>query len=70
MCKKIKVWVDKETCIACGACVALVPEVFQFGSDGKAEAIQSIIEDEELINRVIEARDSCHTGSIKTEEIE
>ena len=30
--------VDKETCIGCGACVSLCPDVFRIGSDGKSEA--------------------------------
>ncbi len=29
--------VDKEKCIGCGTCVALCPQVFKMGDDGKAE---------------------------------
>lgn len=28
--------VDKVKCIGCGACVAMCPEVFAIGSDGKS----------------------------------
>ena len=28
--------VDKEKCIGCGACVALCPEIFDIGEDGKS----------------------------------
>lgn len=36
-----KVTVDKEKCIGCGACVAMVGDVFEFGDDGLAQAIES-----------------------------
>jgi len=67
---KLKVWVDKNLCIACGACIAVAPEVFKWGSDGKSEAIKEILEDPELINKAKEAASICPTGAIKTEEIE
>lgn len=28
--------VDKEKCIGCGACVAICPEMFEIGPDGKS----------------------------------
>ncbi|MFA5070468.1 MAG: ferredoxin [Patescibacteria group bacterium] len=31
-----KIAVDPEKCIGCGACVALCPEVFEIGGDGKS----------------------------------
>ncbi|MDN5359494.1 MAG: ferredoxin [Thermotogaceae bacterium] len=34
-----KVTVDKDTCIGCGVCESLCPEVFKMADDGKAEAI-------------------------------
>ena len=35
----MKAIVDKETCIGCGLCVGLCPEVFAMGGDGNAEVI-------------------------------
>jgi len=29
--------IDKEKCTGCGTCVALCPEVFEIGDDGKSE---------------------------------
>ena len=29
--------VDKEKCIGCGACVALCPDMFEIGPDGKSQ---------------------------------
>ena len=30
----MKANVNKELCIGCGACAAIVPDVFDFGEDG------------------------------------
>jgi len=35
---KIKTWIDKNTCIGCGTCIAIAPEIYEFDSDGKAKA--------------------------------
>ncbi len=32
----VKLSVDKNTCIGCGACAALCPDVFEMGNDGKS----------------------------------
>lgn len=32
-----KPWVDEESCISCGICVAACPEVFRFNAKKKAE---------------------------------
>jgi len=66
---KVKVSVNKDTCIACGACIAVAPEVFKWGEDGKSEPIKEILEEEELINKAKEASSICPTNSIKIEEI-
>jgi len=36
MAKAKTVVVNQETCIGCGACVAICPDVFEMGSDGKS----------------------------------
>ena len=65
---KLLVRVIKEKCIACGACVAIAPEIFQFGSDGKSEPKLNEITDPELIQKAKEAKESCPTGAIEIEE--
>ncbi len=65
---KAKITVNKDTCIACGACIATAPEVFKWGSDGKSEPINEIIDNEDLINKAKEAASLCPTNSIKVEE--
>jgi len=66
---KAKVSVNKHTCIACGSCIALAPEVFKWGEDGKSEPIKEILEDEKLIEKAKEAASICPTNSIRVEEI-
>ena len=41
----MKVKVDKDLCIGCGACQALVPDVFEIGDDGLAEVKVSEVND-------------------------
>lgn len=66
-------WVDKDTCIACGACGATAPDIYDYDGDGLAEAIYggdgnrgvTAIEDIELIDDIQDAQDGCPTDSIK-----
>lgn len=59
----MKVKVNQDACIGCGACVSICPEVFSFNDSGLAEAITKNInkEDEE---KVIEAMEGCPTEAI------
>ena len=34
-------WVDKDTCIACGACGATAPDIYDYDDEGLAEVIYS-----------------------------
>lgn len=59
----MKVEVDPDLCIACGACVNIAPEIFDWDDDGKAKAIvDEVPEDsEEAANDSVE---SCPTEAI------
>lgn len=62
--------VDKETCIACGACGAAAPGIFDYDDEGLAEVILdnntgTIAVDEELYDDLLDAHDGCPTESIK-----
>jgi ferredoxin len=62
--------VDKETCIACGACGAAAPDIFDYDDDGIAENILdqntgTIEVPEELIDELMDAKEGCPTDSIK-----
>lgn len=60
--KKVKV--NKDACIGCGACQAIVPDVFEMNDEGYAEAIPGDIP-EELENDVIDALEGCPTSAIE-----
>ena len=64
--------VDKETCIACGACGAAAPDIFDYDDEGLAENVldgdnnQGIAEvPEDLYDDLEDAKEGCPSGSIK-----
>lgn len=59
----MKVKVDKNLCIGCGACQAIVPEVFELEDDGLAKAIDGEINDD-LKEEVTDALEGCPTSAI------
>lgn len=63
----MKVKVDKDSCIGCGACTAICPEVFDLDDDGLSEVKTEEVKDNN-IDDVKDAVDSCPTGAIEIEE--
>ncbi len=60
-----KLVVNQDNCIACGMCVSIDEEHFQFDDNMLSHAIsQDNIESESVQNAI----DSCPTGAIKIEE--
>ncbi len=53
-----------DTCIGCGACTAVCPEVFDMNADGLAENIIGEVP-AELIDSAKEAIASCPVGAIE-----
>lgn len=51
-----------DTCIGCGACVAIAPESFDY-----QEGV-SVVINEEITDAVKEAVDACPVGAIEVEE--
>ena len=66
---KIKTWINKDTCIGCGTCIAVAPEIYEFDSDGKSKAKIEIIEYPNLIEKAKDAEVACPTHSVKVEEV-
>lgn len=62
----MKAFVDKETCIGCGLCPTICPEIFEMDDDGKAVAkdieISAAHEDDAK-----DAEISCPVSAIKVE---
>jgi ferredoxin len=62
--------VDKDTCIACGACGAAAPEIFDYDEEGLAEVLldnnmgTAEISDD-LEDDLVDAQEGCPTESIK-----
>ncbi len=54
--------VDEETCIGCGVCESICPDVFKMNDDGKAEVVKP-----EGADCAQEAADACPTGAITIE---
>ncbi|HEY8889502.1 MAG TPA: ferredoxin [Clostridium sp.] len=62
----MKGFVDKDTCIGCGLCPAVCPEIFEMDDDGKAVASENEIE-EKLIESAKDAEEQCPVNAITIE---
>lgn len=64
----MRVKVNQEACIGCGACQAIAPSVFEFNEEGYAETKEetNLLDtmDEELKEDVIDALEGCPTSAI------
>lgn len=65
--------VDKETCIACGACGASAPDIYDYDDEGIAYVTlddnQGIVEiPDVLVDDMMDAFEGCPTDSIKVAE--
>jgi len=67
---KILYYIDKEKCIACGACIIIAKGFFEFDKDGKAINTKKVLEKEKDINMVIESSKVCPVNAIIVEKIE
>ncbi len=62
----MKVKVDPDECIECGACIDTCPEVFDWDDDGKAHAIVDEVP-ADVEDDAHEAVESCPTAAISEE---
>ncbi|WP_066498922.1 ferredoxin [Abyssisolibacter fermentans] len=59
----MKAFVDKNTCIGCGICPDVCPEVFEMDADGKAVASDSEVPDD-ILDNAKDAEDQCPVDAI------
>ncbi|AVX20000.1 MAG: ferredoxin [Bacillota bacterium] len=59
----MKVKVDPDLCISCGACVSTCPDVYDWDDEGKAKAIVDEVPDD-LEDEAREALENCPTDAI------
>ncbi len=62
----MKVKVNKEACIGCGACAAICPDVFEIDDEGLSTVKVETVS-EELQEDTTEAVESCPTAAIIAE---
>ena len=59
----MKVNVNQDACVGCGACVSICPDIFSFNDDGLAEAITKDVQAEDE-DKILDAVESCPTEAI------
>lgn len=62
----MKAFVDKDTCIGCGACTGICPEIFDMDDDGLAIATTEEVS-ADLQDSANEAQESCPVSAITVE---
>ena len=63
----MKVILNRDACIGCGACAAICDSVFEIDETGVSKVIKEKVEDDE-IDSVKDAIESCPTEAISFEE--
>ncbi len=63
----MKVKVNKDACIGCGACAAICDSVFEIDDEGISTVKEEKVEDDKK-QEVQDAVDSCPTGAIEVEK--
>lgn len=62
----MKAYVDKDTCIGCGLCPEICPEIFSMEDDGLAVAKDIEIPDD-ILESARDAEESCPVDAITVE---
>ena len=62
----MKIKVNQESCIGCGACAAIAEDLFELNDDGLSQAKVTEVP-EEKAEQATEAMEGCPTGAIVSE---
>ena len=70
----IKVTINKNQCVGCGACAAVAEDFFEIGQDGKARLKEEVEKETEKTNqeeaiRITKAEQNCSVKAISIEDI-
>ena len=60
----MKLKVNEDVCIGCGACQAICPEVFEIGDNGLARVITDEVK-EDYIEDATDAKEGCPVAAIE-----
>lgn len=60
----MKVKVNSDACIGCGACEAICPQYFELNDEGISVAKSDEVKDD-IKEQVMNAMDTCPTGAIE-----
>ena len=63
----MKVKVNRDSCIGCGACAAICDDVFEIDDEGLSTLKKEVVEEDQK-QEVLDAQDRCPTGAIEVEE--
>lgn len=67
----MKIKVDQELCISCGACQAICPSVFEFNDEGLAQTKEDVdfeALDQSVKEEAIDALEGCPTSAISKDD--
>lgn len=62
----MKIKVNQDACIGCGACLAIAEDLFELNEDGLSTAKVDVVP-EDKVDVAKEAVESCPTGAIVSE---
>ena len=63
----MKVKVNRDSCIGCGACAAICDDVFEIDDEGLSTLKKEVVEEDQK-QEVLDAQDSCPTCALEVEE--
>jgi ferredoxin len=67
MARKLRVWVDHQTCVGNTMCEAIAPKVFRLNDNRQSEAVAP---DSDTLEKILEAAESCPVSAIFVEDAE
>jgi ferredoxin len=65
--RKLRVWVDRQTCVGNAMCEAIAPKVFRLDENRQSEAVDPTADSEA---KILEAAENCPVSAIFVEDAE